>query len=609
MSLNKDRRIYFFREKISMKKRIIIALLLSCFLFNLTCFAADSKSISITGTVKQPLNLSMEDLCRFKTVRIQLNEILKDKSYRGAWFYNGVPLRTLLETAFIEKEETAFKKAVDLAILVRNSKGEEVALSWGEIFYKNSYDVIIATSAAPIRPKDNCSRCHSSGEADPYMKQFERKIGFPKLVVACDGYADRSIEDVVSIEVINPAPKMAADKSVELYSPSFVVTGAIKNELELKDLAGFSRKDMRVIHMGEGKGYHGIDDFSGVLMVDILNKAGMSPDLSKIVHISAPDGYRTTFSYGELYLNRVEDNTIIADMRNGKKIDKEGKFIFVPSDDLMSDRDIKSVQKIEVIDLATKPKLTYIGLGCGDTNLITMEAVSAIARADLLVCSEDMKKRFAKYIGDKPLLFDTYDYVPPAVKKKNPDLSDKELARKIEDGRVEMAERIKTELKKGHNVAILEYGDPTIWSGSEYIMEHFPDDMIEIVPGLSSFNVANALIKGHTGCNGSIILTTSKGILANSALFKAAAEKGETLCVFMAMHDLPELAMFFKKSYKPDVPVHIAYRAGYSSSEKVIETNIKGFEDVINLEPEKNLFLLYIGPCLESNRAHRNSMN
>ncbi|MBN2420364.1 MAG: hypothetical protein JXL81_13325, partial [Deltaproteobacteria bacterium] len=280
-----------------------------------------------------------------------------------------------------------------------------------------------------------------------------------------------------------------------------------------------------------------------------------------------------------------------------------------PSDDLMSDRDIKSVEKIEIIDLAKKPKLTYIGLGSGDTNLITMEAVSAIARADLLVCSEDMKKRFGKYIGDKPVLFDAYDYVPPEVKKKNPDLSGKELERKIEDGRVEMADRIKTKLKEGYNVAILEYGDPTIWSGSEYIMEHFPDEMIEIVPGLSSFNVANALIKGHTGCKGSILLATSKGILNNATLYKAAAKKGETLCVFMAMHDLPELTKFFKDSYKSDTPVKLVYRAGYSGSEKVIETDINNFKDIIMKETEKNLFLVYIGPCLESAMAHRNRMD
>jgi precorrin-4 methylase/DMSO/TMAO reductase YedYZ molybdopterin-dependent catalytic subunit len=571
------------------------------------CTNIYAASISITGAVKQPLNLSMEDICRFKTVRIQLNEILKDKSYRGAWYYNGVPLRTLLETAFIAKEESAYNKAIDLAVLVRNSEGQEVALSWGEIFYKNSYDIIIATSATPIRPHHDCSSCHKPEESEPRMKQFDRKIGFPKLVVACDEYTDRSIENIVSIEVIDPAPRMPADKSAKLDAPSFTVTGKVKQELTITDLSGFkTRKDMHVLHMGEGKGYHGSDDYSGVLFNEIINKAGIEPELSQIFHISAPDGYRTTFSYGEVFLNRVEDNTIIADMKNGKKIDKEGKFIFVPSDDIMADRDIKSVNKIEVIDLKRRPKLTYIGIGPGDTDLITIEAITAMSRADAFICSPDIKKRFGKYMGDKPVLFDIYDFSPPEVKKKNPGASQDDLKKIVEDRRAAMADSIKAELSNGKHVAILEYGDPTIWSGSEYISEHFDKDMFETIPGLSSFNVASSLLNRHTGCKGSMILTTSRGILENKPLFEAAAKNGETMSVFMAMKDLSAMVEFFNTIYKPETPVHIAYRAGYSASEKIVITDIKGLKDTIDTEKEKNLFLVFVGPCLEASAvAHR----
>jgi hypothetical protein len=197
-----------------MKKCISISILVLSIFAWTECYAG---SISITGTVKQPLNLSLEELSRFKTIRVQLNEVMKDGSYRGAWFYNGVPLRALLETASVEKEETAFPKAIDLAILVRNREGREVALSWGETFYKNSADVIIATSATPIKPHHECSSCHTPDVYNRYMKQFDREIGFPKLVVASDGYADRSIENVESIEVINPTPAMQVDKSANAY--------------------------------------------------------------------------------------------------------------------------------------------------------------------------------------------------------------------------------------------------------------------------------------------------------------------------------------------------------------------------------------------------------
>ena len=112
-----------------MKNKIIFILFFSLLLSCTNLFASNSKSISITGTVKQPLNLSIEDICRYKTVRIQLNEILKDGSYRGAWFYNGVPLRALLETAYIEKEESAFKKTIDSSSLTITASSLIITLS------------------------------------------------------------------------------------------------------------------------------------------------------------------------------------------------------------------------------------------------------------------------------------------------------------------------------------------------------------------------------------------------------------------------------------------------------------------------------------------------
>jgi precorrin-4 methylase len=559
-----------------------------------------AASISITGAVKHPLNLSLDALGGFKTIRVQLNEIMKNGSYRGAWFYDGVPLRTLLEAAFIEKEETDFSKAIDLAVVVRNSEGREVVLSWGEIFYKNSADILIATSATPIKPHRECSSCHNADVSDRYMKQFDRKIGFPKLVAACDGYADRSIEDVTSIEVINPRPMMPAHKSEKLFSPSFVVTGEVKHELAISDLSGFTRKSMRIAHMGEGMGYHGIDDFSGISFKNLIEKADIEPKLSSIFLISAPDGYRTTFSYGEVFLGRTDPNIIIADTQNGKAIETEGKFVFVPAGDLMSDRDVKALEKIEVIDLKRKPKLTFIGIGSGDTDLITMEAVTAMSRADEFICPPDIKKRFGKYMGDKPVLLDFYDFIPPKMKKKYPELSQQKLNEKIEEKYGEIADSIKAEIKKGRNVALLDYGDPAVWGASEYLMEHFDSDMIDIIPGLSSFNVANSLLKRHTGCNGAVILATGKGILENKSLFEAAAKSGETLSIFMAMKEMPGLIEFFKTAYEPSVPVAIVYRAGYSGSEKVVRTDLKGLRDALDAEKEKDLFLLFLGPCLEA---------
>jgi precorrin-4 methylase len=63
----------------------------------------------------------------------------------------------------------------------------------------------------------------------------------------------------------------------------------------------------------------------------------------------------------------------------------------------------------------------------------------------------------------------------------------------------------------------------------------------------------------------------------------------------MAMKDLSAMADLFNTIYKHDTPVHIAYRAGYSGSEKIVITDIKGLKSTIDSEKEKNLFLVFVG--------------
>lgn len=339
-----------------MKIRHAVIIVFLSLLFSTGAFASSSSySIRVDGLVNQPLDLDRADLGRFQNVHVQLNEVMKDKSYRGVFLYQGVPLREILSLATIEKKGKGFRKQIDLAVLVRNRQGKEVVLSWGEIFYRNSGDIIIATAASPIMPHHECSSCHEPDFYEPYMDQLRRPIGFPKLVVAGDSYADRSLEDIEHIRVVYPRPDVPGDRSKKLYSPSFVVTGAVKKELTVKDLSGYPRREMRIDFIGEGKGFHGIQDLSGALFKAVIEDAGIEPNLCLVFHVSAPDGYRSLFSYGEVFLDRTGDRMFIADRINGEPIDEGGKFFLISSEDLMADRDIKAVAKIEVISLGETP--------------------------------------------------------------------------------------------------------------------------------------------------------------------------------------------------------------------------------------------------------------
>ncbi len=585
-----------------MKKSFVVLVTLAVLWFVCKPCIASSSSLSITGLVKQPLNLTTKDLNGFDSIQVQLNEIMQNGSFRGCFLYRGVPLKTLLELAFVKKEETAFGKTVDLAILIKGENGKAVALSWGEVFYRNPGRIIIATSAMPIMPHHSCKKCHSPEEYEPRMSRLQREIGFPKLVITGDLYADRSLDSISSIEILDLRPKIPADKGQKLYSSEFSITGEVKKKCTIKKLSSYPRKALIVKHVGEGKGYHGIHKFEGVSLKAILEKEGIASDLRTVFLISAPDGYRSLFSYGELFLDPSGERVIIADKLEEKAIEKGGKFCLVPPDDFFLDRDVKAVKNIEVISLKKTPKLYVIGMGCGDTSLISLEAISHMAKADAFVCPPDIQKRFAKYMGDKPVLLDIYAFAPPVLRKNNPGLSKNEYDKLMDEKREHAVKTIQETLDKGKDVVILDYGDPTIWSGWSWAMEYFSDERIEIIPGLSSFNSSNALLQRNIGCNGSIILTTSRGIMENPSMLKPLAEKDETLCIFMGLKDLDTLVPEFQKYYKGRTPAYLVYKAGYSGSEHLIRTTLDGLKNAADGYHEKFLGLIYLGPCLASEK-------
>src|SRR4030042_290107 len=157
--------------------------------------------------------------------------------------------------------------------------------------------------------------------------------------------------------------------------------------------------------VGGGAGYHGLESYCGVLLSELLNKAGITPDVNQGIIVSAPDGYRTFLSCGEVFLSSRGKSIMIADAMSNKPLTKGGKFKLIVPDDLAADRTIKAVSNIEVLTLKQQPRLYIIGMGCADTSLVTLAALTYMGKGDCFVCPEDIQKRFAKYLGNKQTAF------------------------------------------------------------------------------------------------------------------------------------------------------------------------------------------------------------
>lgn len=577
----------------------------SCVLILLLCLPitawCNQQTLTITGLVKRPLTLSPDDLAKFQSITTRINHISSKGSFHGVFNTQGVPLRHLLDLAQVEKEASSYSKPVDLAILVRDNNGNRVSLAWGEVFYRNPADVTIAYSTTPIMPHHNdCTSCHEPGFTKQYLDQLSRRVALPKLVMANDFDADRSLEGIVSIEVINLNPKGTVKKKGELHSPRLTISGLTEHPVTIFDLAHLPRTTVTMNIVGDGKGFHGRNVFSGVPVTELLAALDMKPSLQSILVVTSPDGYQSSLSWGELSLSPQGQRFIIADEMDGKPLEKNGKFMLITPDDLAADREVKAVSKIEIHTLNQPGKLYIIGMGPGDTDLITRKALTYLARTDSIVAPEELYKTFASSLAGKPLLLDSMNLIHKWIyAKAHPELTGKDLDERFAKEQEKAAARIKEVLASGRSVAFLDWGDPLVFGGSRWIRTFFSDEQIETVAGLSAFNAANAVLGRDMTCNGSLVMTAPKGIRANEALLKAAAEKENTLAIFMGLREFKEMQPLFKKYFGGATPVAIVYNAGISSSEKVLRGTLDDIVSKTAADQEQLLGMIYIGSCLE----------
>ncbi|MDX9786081.1 MAG: hypothetical protein RBT11_04880 [Desulfobacterales bacterium] len=314
-------------------------------------FGGNPGTVHISGAVNNPLSLNVKQLALFESTAVQLNEITSDKKYHGAFVYRGVSLKTLLDAAGIEKKNTDFKKPVDLAVVVKTASGKQIALSWGEIYFKNPQQVVVAYAAVPIFPRKGMDHFADQKAYHEMIAILNRKIDFPKLVITGDIYTDRCLEAVTNIMVHDLRPNVPGEKSPSPFSAKFSVSGAVAVSKTYEKLPGHSPVEFFYSVLGEGRGYHGTHSFSGIPLRNLIQASSPNLDMNTVFLISAPDGYRSLISCGELVLSPYEDRIILADTRDGNPITQNGYFMLVLRDDLMADRMVKAVRKIDVIRL------------------------------------------------------------------------------------------------------------------------------------------------------------------------------------------------------------------------------------------------------------------
>ena len=142
--------------------------------------------------------------------------------------------------------------------------------------------------------------------------------------------------------------------------------------------------------------------------------------------------------------------------------------------------------------MAKKGKLIGIGVGPGDTELLTLKAAKVLKTVPVVFSPKSSKEKDSIALSIvRPILEEREDYkrlmlVAPIF----PMIEDKEELERIWTSASEM---IAQYLDSGRDVAFITLGDPSIFSTYSYVQKKLIDRYeIETIPGITSFTACAA---------------------------------------------------------------------------------------------------------------------
>ena len=206
------------------------------------------------------------------------------------------------------------------------------------------------------------------------------------------------------------------------------------------------------------------------------------------------------------------------------------------------------------------PKLTIVGAGPGDVELITLKAIKALENADVVLYDALVNEELLGYATNAEIVFVGKRLGCHAYTQDQ-----------INELIVSMANR------HGH-VVRLKGGDPFIFGrGSEEIdyVEQFGLETA-IVPGISSAlgvpaSVGISLTQRRIAESFWVITgTTSDHKLSKDVYL--ASKSAATVVILMGMHKLEEIIAIYKENRTDDLPIAIIQNGTKNTEQKVVGT-------------------------------------
>ncbi len=250
-------------------------------------------------------------------------------------------------------------------------------------------------------------------------------------------------------------------------------------------------------------------------------------------------------------------------------------------------------------------KLYILGMGPSGPDLTAPRAIAILEKADTILCSSRMQKRFWKHVDPNKVAFNPWEEIHGEEAGKLRKTDYKAWIARVEKQKKKVQAFILQHIENGRTVVMLDGGDPCVYGPSLYwLLKGFDDQYFEIIPGMSAFNAASAALKRPmTGENTQFVMLTAPSSLFGDSYKKAdevlqdLSKYKTTMVFYMALSSMNKLVEKFRKYYPPELPMAVVYYAGYPEKEQVLRSKLGTILNDLKKVDEKWLGLLIIGEC------------
>ncbi|MEN8825816.1 MAG: uroporphyrinogen-III C-methyltransferase [Wenyingzhuangia sp.] len=235
-------------------------------------------------------------------------------------------------------------------------------------------------------------------------------------------------------------------------------------------------------------------------------------------------------------------------------------------------------------------KLTLVGAGPGDPELITLKGVKALQQADVVLYDALANEELLKYAPHAEKIF---------VGKR------KGIHKFIQE---KIHELIITHTTKGKHVVRLKGGDPFIFGRGAEELKYVLDKGIEfdIVSGVTSVIAAPAsfgISLTQRGVNESFrVITGTTSEVELSEDIEAAASSNVTIVVLMGMSKLEKIVNAFLAHGKTEIPVAIIENGTWDKEQLAIG-KINTILEIINQKGLTNPSMIVIGETVKESKV------